>query len=777
MEFLAEATNDPASLPALVYRLRAQVACLMRFIAARDATLVFAATDGVGTNDELLTNILCNRTKDQINAIDEQYRNLSKNRRHQSLRDCIKSETSGNYGDFLQFLTQSRGQFLAEQLHVAMDGIGCNKSLVNEIFCTATTADIRSMRATFESAGDNNLADRLRSELGGEHEKLILFLLQNGRPDAPAHEGEADGQAEEIHQKIKKGSSMMGGLSNAAEEDISKYLASLSAQQMAVVKDAWDRKFGSEGSLEKVVVKKFGGALEEACVFLLHDPLDIEAKKLRDAMEGIGSNDRVLSRILGGAHKHTAVLLAQRYMNKYNENLRTRIGSETGGHLKTALLTWLMGTDPTGALEPTLQYYDGIYPRMTREQLVPYADLLQLVISNIKHFIASLDADLLYIAGKGIGTDESVVISILCARTKAQLDAIDLIYRERYHQSLKDFISSELSGDLGELLSYTQLSEVEFDAAILHKAFTGIGCDKELVIEVACTRSAARLQAAKEYYTAHYDENFMDRLRGELGGGLEYLVVRLFTGGRGRSDDSPFDAEIIAQRLHDTASTWGSDTDGFTDILTSCTVEECKQVAAAYERLFSTSLEATIKSEFRSVTEKAFLFLINDPIDNYCRLLKDATDGLGTTEAVINRILGGNDKSVLHRISRRYFEKYNEDLTQVLSSELFHDHRTACVTIVQTSDVTDGEEDKLAALVIQAHDPPPPPTPARRVAPPKPVKEKKQSDISGKDVAIGAALVVGFTAATLLAGPPGAIVFGIIVLSALSDDKNGKKKK
>jgi hypothetical protein len=120
MEFLAEATNDPASLPALVYRLRAQLASLMRFIAARDATLVFAATDGIGTNDELLINILCNRTKDQIYAIDQQFRNLPKNRRNQSLRECIKSETSGNYGDFLQFLTQSRGQFLAEQLHVAM---------------------------------------------------------------------------------------------------------------------------------------------------------------------------------------------------------------------------------------------------------------------------------------------------------------------------------------------------------------------------------------------------------------------------------------------------------------------------------------------------------------------------------------------------------------------------------------------------------------------------------------------------------------------------------
>ncbi len=89
------------------------------------------------------------------------------------------------------------------------------------------------------------------------------------------------------------------------------------------------------------------------------------------------------------------------------------------------------------------------------------------------------------------------MIGILCARSKSQLEAIDCIYRERYHQSLKDFIGGELSGDLGELLGYTQMSEVEFDAAVLHKAFTGIGCDKDLVVEVALTRSAARLQAVK----------------------------------------------------------------------------------------------------------------------------------------------------------------------------------------------------------------------------------------------------------------------------------------
>lgn len=104
---------------------------------------------------------------------------------------------------------------------------------------------------------------------------------------------------------------------------------------------------------------------------------------------------------------------------------------------------------------------------------------------------------MLKIAAKGFGSDESLIISILCARTKAQLDEIDLIYRSKYGQTLRQYIESELGGDLARMLTYTQMAEDEFDAHALHEAFSGMGCNKDLVVEVVCTRSAARLQQTK----------------------------------------------------------------------------------------------------------------------------------------------------------------------------------------------------------------------------------------------------------------------------------------
>lgn len=765
--------NPIPALKGIADNLLHEYHAIMKYITSRDATLVYTAAEGFGTDDEMMINVLCNRTKPQIELIDKEYRQLAKNTKHKSLTDCVVSETSGNYGHFMKYLTQSRGVFLATQLKNAMDGIGCDKVVVNEIFCTSNSADIAELRKVFEQMTDSNLGDRLRSELGGEHEKLIIHLLQNGRPESPVDEALAEEQAKTLQQMIKSGGTMMGGLSNAAEESVSKYIASISPDQIQVVKTKWEKLFPSSDSLPKTIEKKFGGALEEAVLMLLKHPKQIFSKKLYDAMKGIGCNEEVLSRILGGNHKHICVSVAQEFQEAYKNSLREEIRKETGGNFETALLTWLMGVDPTGGLEPTINYYLKLYPTFTNApQLGLFIDLVDRVIGNMKDYLASFDADLLKFATKGFGSDERLIVNVLCTKTKAQLDAVDQKYRAKYHQTLKEYINSEMGGDLAEMLSYTQMAEDEFDATVLYKAFKGLGCNKDAVIEVVCTRSAARLQAARAYYEKRYDENLLDRIRSELSGGLEYLVLRMFNGSRGRPDNGEVianhEAEVIGNGFQN--GTWTSDATQFVDKLTEFSVDELKPIQAAYEQIYSESLELSIKKHFSGSLEIALVSLLFDPIDLYCRYIKAATDGVGCDEATISRILGGNDKAIVHRIAKRYFEKYDVQLTQLLSEELFYDYRNACMTYVATADVTGGVEEKLTALVLESHNPPPPPPP-KRTPPPKTTfyeRNKGGLETAGK-VALGAGLVIGLGAAVLVAGPVGVVV-GVVALSALAND-------
>jgi hypothetical protein len=127
-----------------------------------------------------------------------------------------------------------------------------------------------------------------------------------------------------------------------------------------------------------------------------------------------------------------------------------------------------------------------------------FEDLTYFIIYNSQESIANLDAELLKKAKGTVFTDERMLVSILCRRSKSQLNAIDLAFRAKFEgMSLKTFVEKSTGGNLEEFLVYVQMSEAEFDSYHLFKAFDGMGCDKPVVIEILTTRTFERIQAAR----------------------------------------------------------------------------------------------------------------------------------------------------------------------------------------------------------------------------------------------------------------------------------------
>jgi hypothetical protein len=171
------------------------------------------------------------------------------------------------------------------------------------------------------------------------------------------------------------------------------------------------------------------------------------------------------------------------------------------------------------------------------------------------------------------------------------------------------------------------------------------------------------------------------------------------------------------------AGKWGTNEDAFVDLFSSHSAAEMKVIAETYDRLFGSSLHAAVKSEFSGSIKDALLNLLDEPIDFYCRQLKDASvDRIGTDEGTICRIIGGNNKATVHLIAQRYFEKYNKVLVEELRGELSGDFREAVVTYISTSDITGGLEELIKQVqflqVEEAPAPAPEPAPAPVVAPP-----------------------------------------------------------
>lgn len=65
---------------------------------------------------------------------------------------------------------------------------------------------------------------------------------------------------------------------------------------------------------------------------------------------------------------------------------------------------------------------------------MPIAQLLTPTVTAISPFDPKADAEVLYTAMKGLGTDENHLITILCNRTSSQRTAINQAFKLEYKE-------------------------------------------------------------------------------------------------------------------------------------------------------------------------------------------------------------------------------------------------------------------------------------------------------------------------------------------------------
>ena len=112
----------------------------------------------------------------------------------------MKDECGGHYGRFLQYVIKSRADFDAYTLQEAMDGIGCNETIVAELYLTRSASELEAMRTTWEARYNASLLDRLKDELGGDFEKFILKLFKGKNDGQDADPELATAQANELYE-------------------------------------------------------------------------------------------------------------------------------------------------------------------------------------------------------------------------------------------------------------------------------------------------------------------------------------------------------------------------------------------------------------------------------------------------------------------------------------------------------------------------------------------------------------------------------------------------
>ncbi|XP_045075026.1 annexin A2 isoform X2 [Coregonus clupeaformis] len=165
---------------------------------------------------------------------------------------------------------------------------------------------------------------------------------------------------------------------------------------------------------------------------------------------------------------------------------------------------------------------------------------LETVILGLMKSTAQYDASEIKGSMKGLGTDEEVLIEIVCSRSSSELAEIKTVYKELFKKDLEKDVAGDTSGDFAKLLlalvqakraepsSVVDYEKIDEDARALYDA--GVkrkGTDVATWISIMSERSVPHLQKVFDRYKSYSPYDMQESIRKEVKGDLEKSFLTL----------------------------------------------------------------------------------------------------------------------------------------------------------------------------------------------------------------------------------------------------------
>ncbi|KFO20427.1 Annexin A13 [Fukomys damarensis] len=300
---------------------------------------------------------------------------------------------------------------------------------------------------------------------------------------------------------------------------------------------------------------------------------DRDAKKLYKACKGMGTDEAAIIEILSSRTSDQRQQIKQKYKAKYGKDLEEVLKSELSGNFEKAALA---------LLDRPSEY--------TARQLQK--------------------------AMKGLGTDEAVLIEVLCTRTNKEIKAIKEAYQRLFDRNLESDVKGDTSGNLRKILvSLLQAdrdegSEVDKelasrDAKDLYDAGEGRWGTEELTFtEVLAQRSHAQLRATFLAYQLLIGKDMEEAIEEETSGDLQKAYLTLVRCARDREG-------YFADRLYQAMKGAGTDEETLIRIIVTRAEVDLQGIKARFQEKYQKSLSDMVSSDTSGDFKKLLVALLH----------------------------------------------------------------------------------------------------------------------------------------------------------------------
>ncbi|KAL5960689.1 Annexin A13 [Taenia solium] len=219
-----------------------------------------------------------------------------------------------------------------------------------------------------------------------------------------------------------------------------------------------------------------------------------DAQELEKAMKGIGTDEATIIDVLANRTSSQRREIVKAYKAQYGKDLKERLHKELSGNFRQAV-EW------------------SLYDR------------------------AHVNAAALQKAMKGAGTNEGMLIDVLCTATNNEVKKIKEAYEDLTQKSLEDDVESETSGNFKRVLvallqarreTACDKSQAREDALEIFKAGEDkLGTDESTFTRILCTRSHDQIRVINEVYEDEAGHDLIKAIKKETSGDYEKVLSRI----------------------------------------------------------------------------------------------------------------------------------------------------------------------------------------------------------------------------------------------------------
>jgi len=316
-------------------------------------------------------------------------------------------------------------------------------------------------------------------------------------------------------------------------------------------------------------VVKYQGTLRPYPHFNAED----DAKVLRKAMKGLGTDEKAIISVLGHRNSDQRQQLLVSYKQAYGRDLVKDLKSELSGDFEDLVVAMMMkprhydcyclkkamsgaGTDEKDIIEILAtrsnaeikeinDLYKSIHKKKLESALMSETSghFRKLLVSlnngardesgKVDSSLAEKDAQNLYSAGeKKWGTDEAAFNLVMASRNFNQLRATFDAYQRIANRDITKSLKSEMSGDvLDGMLALVQLAKdpPTYFAKRLKESMKGAGTSDHDLIRLVVTRSEIDMVQIKERFHSANHKTLDNWISSDTGGDYKKLLIAIVT--------------------------------------------------------------------------------------------------------------------------------------------------------------------------------------------------------------------------------------------------------